>query len=72
MKKMSKVNYTQNDKKFRNLSHCPCNTQWLTTENAQLFKTVKETFHDRGIHSIAHGTICQGNILHEQEQASIQ
>ena len=28
-------------KKFRNLSQYPCNTHWLTTENVQLFETVK-------------------------------
>ena len=33
-------------KRFLNLSQCPCNTQWRTTENVQLFKTVNVSFLD--------------------------
>ena len=43
MTKSSKVNQTS-VRKFHNLSNCPCNTQWLTTENVKLFKTVWQGF----------------------------
>ena len=38
-KKHSKL-ITKSVREFRNLSHCLCNTQCLTTENVQLFKTM--------------------------------
>ena len=28
-------------RKFRNLSHCPRNNQWITTENVRIFKTLQ-------------------------------